>query len=122
MFWLRRLTFSKPAVSFSRGVQHLSASCFDGLDHAAIYWLIDELGSERVPTIDFAHADLAGGEQCPKQQCATLSSSSHFPVKVYSNCVKPVALPPGPCQAFDKAGSNRIGDGHEYDRHSPGRL
>ena len=24
-----------------------------------------------------------------------LSSSSHFPLKLYSNCMKPVALPPG---------------------------
>ena len=25
----------------------------------------------------------------------SLSSSSHFPLKLYSNCAKPVALPPG---------------------------
>ena len=25
----------------------------------------------------------------------SLSSSSHFPLKLYSNCMKPVALPPG---------------------------
>src|SRR6185369_6477785 len=25
----------------------------------------------------------------------SLSNSSHFPLKLYSNCIKPVALPPG---------------------------
>src|SRR5262249_26231650 len=32
-----------------------------------IYRLIEELSGERVPTIDLAHADLAGGEQRPQQ-------------------------------------------------------
>jgi hypothetical protein len=45
----------------------------------------------------------------------SLSSSSHFPLRPYSNVVNPVALPPGRARARDEAGANRI-DGHrEHD-------
>jgi hypothetical protein len=37
-----------------------------------------------------------------------LSSSTHFPLKLYSNCVKPVALPPGRgrCRALSQTGGH----------------
>ena len=47
----------------------------------------------------------------------SLSSSSHFPLKLYSNCMKPVALPPGRAQTIDEAGTDGIGDTHEHDWH-----
>src|SRR5262249_54436221 len=41
----------------------------------------------------------------------SLTNSSHFPPKLYSKDMKPVALPPG------RAGRDRIAYGREYDRH-----
>jgi len=32
-----------------------------------VNWLIDGFGGERLPTINLAHIDLAGGEQRPEQ-------------------------------------------------------
>jgi hypothetical protein len=49
-----------------------------------------------------------------------LSSSSHLPLKLYSNCMKPVTLSPGRAN-FDDAGSDRILH-REHDRHCAGRL
>ena|SRR6266567_4075192 len=41
-----------------------------------------------------------------------LSNSSHFPLKLYSNCMKPVALPPG-CARLDQTAADGVDDGHE---------
>ena len=38
----------------------------------------------------------------------SLSSSSHFPLKLYSYEVKPVALPPGRTRLVDVAGADWI--------------
>src|SRR4029077_14178959 len=46
-----------------------------------------------------------------------LSSSSHFPLMLYSYSMKPVALPPRPRQAVDETGADWIGDEREHDRH-----
>src|SRR5262245_46990620 len=51
-----------------------------------------------------------------------LRSSSHFPAKLYSNVMKPVALPPGRGRLSDEAGADRIDDSREHDRHGAGRL
>ena len=52
----------------------------------------------------------------------SLSSSSHFALKPYSNSKKPVALPPGRDRAFDEASADRIDGEREHDRHRAGRL
>jgi hypothetical protein len=36
--------------------------------------------------------------------------------------MKPVALPPGPAKLFYEAGTDRIGDSCEHDRHRAGYL
>ena len=51
-----------------------------------------------------------------------LSSSSHFPLMLYSKSMKPVALPPGRARLSTKPAPTRIGDDREYDRHGAGRL
>src|SRR6516164_8385008 len=50
-----------------------------------------------------------------------LSSSSHFPLMLYSNSMKPVALPPG-CARLSTNPPDWIGDDWKYDRHGPRRL
>ena len=40
----------------------------------------------------------------------SLSSSSHFPLMLYSNAVKPGGVAARPRQAVDEAGADRIGD------------
>src|SRR5262245_8757008 len=50
----------------------------------------------------------------------SLSSSSHFPLRLYSRDMNPVALPPG--QAVDEASADRITDDREHDRHCAGCL
>ena len=52
----------------------------------------------------------------------SLSNSSHLPLKPYSKMRKPVALPPGPRQTIDEAGTDRVGDAREHDWHRAGRL
>jgi hypothetical protein len=39
-----------------------------------------------------------------------LSSSSHFPLRLYSNCMKPVALPPGRDSLATNPEPTRLGD------------
>ncbi len=51
-----------------------------------------------------------------------LSSSSHFPLMLYSKFMKPVALPPGRARLSTKPAADRIGDNREHDRHGAGRL
>ena len=51
-----------------------------------------------------------------------LSSSSHFPLKLYSNCMKPVALPPGYARLSTNPAPTGYGDDSEYDWYGAGRL
>ncbi len=34
--------------------------------------LVDELGCERLPSVDLAHVDLSASKQCPEQHCSRL--------------------------------------------------
>ena len=52
----------------------------------------------------------------------SLSSSSNFPLILYSNGVNPMALLPGPRQARDEARADRVDDIHEHNRHGTGRF
>src|SRR5262245_44579014 len=51
----------------------------------------------------------------------SLSSSSHLPLKLYSNWRKPVTLPTRPRQTTHVAGADWIGDIHEHDRYAARR-
>ena len=51
-----------------------------------------------------------------------LSSSSHFPLMLYSNSHETGGVAARPRQAVDEAGADRIGDDREHDRHGAGRL
>ena len=51
-----------------------------------------------------------------------LSSSSHFPLRLYSNDHETGGVAARPRQAVDEAGADRIGDDREHDRHRAGRL
>ena len=52
----------------------------------------------------------------------SLSSSTHLPLSPYSNRLKSGDVAARPCQALDEAGTDRVDDSHEYDRHGAGRL
>ena len=52
----------------------------------------------------------------------SLSSSSHFPLMLYSNCIKPVALPPGRARLSTKPAPTGSATMREHDRHGAGRL
>ena len=52
----------------------------------------------------------------------SLSSSSHFPLMLYSNSHETGGVAARPRQAVDEAGADRIGDDREHDRHGAGRL
>ena len=51
----------------------------------------------------------------------SLSSSSHFALMLYSNCIKPVALPPGRARLSTKPAPTGSAT-REHDRHGAGRL
>ena len=52
----------------------------------------------------------------------SLSNSNHFVLRLYSNIMKPVALPPGRRQAVDEAGADRVDDARKDDRHGSDDL
>ena len=52
----------------------------------------------------------------------SLSNSSHLPLRPYSNMRKPGGVAARPRQAVDEAGTDRIDDDREHDRHRAGRL
>ena len=51
-----------------------------------------------------------------------LSSSSHFPLRLYSNMSKAGGIATGPRQAINEAGTNWIDNRYEHNRHSAGCL
>ena len=79
-------------------------------------------GSRRTGRCRMATAGIAKRLPPVSRGGICLSSSSHFPLILYSNCVKPVTLPPGRARLSTKPGADRIGDQHEHDRHGAGRL
>ena len=53
---------------------------------------------------------------------SALSSSSHFPLDAIFEQREAGGIAARPRQALDEAGADRVGDGHEYDRHGASRL
>ena len=57
--------------------------------------MIDGFGGERLPTVDFSHVDLAGGEQRPKSIAAVSADGSTVCVlmrRLNSSCSRSMAL------------------------------
>jgi hypothetical protein len=52
----------------------------------------------------------------------SLSSSSHFPLRLYSNWLNPVKIAAGTRQAGDEASADWISNEYRHNRHSAGRL
>src|SRR6266566_3073921 len=52
----------------------------------------------------------------------SLSSSSHFALKLYSNSMKPVALPPGRAKLLTKPAPTGSANEREHDRHGASDL
>src|ERR1700690_3973889 len=48
----------------------------------------------------------------------SLSSSGHLPLRLYSNALNPVVLPPGRERLATNPGAHRIDDSRKHDRHA----